>query len=157
MQILILCMAVHDTSPRTAWNYELTLQILHRKKKTCLRSMAVILLKNVQRPNLKRLIIQPPLTSMTSERPHLSWENLVSLPYVLKIMSFLYNSFHVLQKVPGSVVRHLFNAARISYISVVWVPVCKAKSNLNFACLTYPSVVSIEYRFLIGGTKVCVA
>ena len=72
-------------------------------------------------------------------------------------MSFLYNSFHVLQKVPGSVVRHLFNAARISYISVVWVPVCKAKSNLNFACLTYPSVVSIEYRFLIGGTKVCVA
>lgn len=157
MQILILCMAVHDTSPRTAWNYELTLQILHRKKQTCLRSMAVILLKNVQRPNLKRLIIQPPLTSMTSERPHLSWENLVSLPYVLKIMSFLYNSFHVLQKVPGSVVRHLFNAARISYISVVWVPVCKAKSNLNFACLTYPSVVSIEYRFLIGGTKVCVA
>ena len=154
MQILILCMAVHDTSPRTAWNYELTLQILHRKKQTCLRSMAVILLKNVQRPNLKRLIIQPPLTS---ERPHLSWENLVSLPYVLKIMSFLYNSFHVLQKVPGSVVRHLFNAARISYISVVWVPVCKAKSNLNFACLTYPSVVSIEYRFLIGGTKVCVA
>ena len=157
MQIPILCMAVHDTSPRTAWNYELTLQILHRKKQTCLRSMAVILLKNVQRPNLKRLIIQPPLTSMTSERPHLSWENLVSLPYVLKIMSFLYNSFHVLQKVPGSVVRHLFNAARISYISVVWVPVCKAKSNLNFACLTYPSVVSIEYRFLIGGTKVCVA
>ena len=47
MQIPILCMAVHDTSPRTAWNYELTLQILHRKKKTCLRSMAVILLKNV--------------------------------------------------------------------------------------------------------------
>ena len=32
MQIPILCMAVHDTSPRTAWNYELTLQILHRKK-----------------------------------------------------------------------------------------------------------------------------
>ena len=113
MQILILCMAVHDTSPRTAWNYELTLQILHRKKQTCLRSMAVILLKNVQRPNLKRLIIQPPLTS---ERPHLSWENLVSLPYVLKIMSFLYNSFHFLQKVPGSVVRHLSNAARISYV-----------------------------------------
>ena len=74
------------------------------------------LLKNVQRPNLKRLIIRPPLTSMTSERTHLSWENLVSLPYVLKIMSFLYNSFHFLQKVPGSVVRHLSNAARISYV-----------------------------------------
>lgn len=29
MQIPILCMTVHDT--RTAWNYELTLQILQRK------------------------------------------------------------------------------------------------------------------------------
>ena len=106
---------------------------------------------------MKRLIIQPPLTSMTSKRPHLSWENSVSLPYVLEITSFLYNYFYVLQKVPGSVVRHLSNAAHISYRSVVWVPVCKAKSNFNFACLTYPSVVSIEYRFLIGGTKVCVA
>ena len=65
--------------------------------------------------------------------------------------------FHILQKVPGSVVRNLSNAARISYISVAWLLVCKAKSNFNFACLTYPSVVSIEYRFLIGGTKVCVA
>ena len=114
--------------------------------------------KNVQRLDLKRLIIQPPLTSMTSKRQHLSLENTVSIPHVLKITLFLYNSFYVLQKVPGSVVRHhLSNAAHISCIGVVWVPVCKAKSNFNFACPTYPSVVSIEYRFLIGGTKVCVA
>ena len=67
----------------------------------------------------------------------------------LDVLTFLIKGF--------GVVRHLSNATHISYISVVWVPVCKAKSNSNFACLTYPLVVSIEYRFLIGGTKVCVA
>ena len=47
MQIPILCMAVHDTSPRTAWNYELTLQILHRKKANMFEvNGRVILLKN---------------------------------------------------------------------------------------------------------------
>ena len=42
MQIPILCMTVHDTSPRTAWNYELTLKILYRKKGMC-RTMDYIL------------------------------------------------------------------------------------------------------------------
>ena len=60
MQIPILCMTVHDT--RTAWNYELTLQILQRKMHLqdngLLNMFEVNLLKKkIQRPSLKRLII----------------------------------------------------------------------------------------------------